>query len=95
MKDFEPYANEADVLTVGNLSVENRLDRVTLQGDVELRKDRRGLALAKHLKAVIDATVKAPDGSTSHKNLVVTMERAVTKNPDKNGKWILTAIKPA
>ena len=43
----------------------------------------------------IDATVKAPDGSTSHKNLVVTMERAVAKNPDKNGKWILTAIKPA
>jgi hypothetical protein len=43
----------------------------------------------------IDATVKAPDGSISQKNLVVTMERAVTKNPDKTGKWILTAIKPA
>jgi len=43
----------------------------------------------------IDATVKAADGSTSHKNLVVTMQRAVTKNPDKNGKWILTAIRPA
>jgi len=43
----------------------------------------------------IDATVKAPDGSTSQKTLVVTMTRAVTKNPDKNGKWIMTAIKPA
>ena len=43
----------------------------------------------------IDATVKAPDGSTANKNLVVTMTRAVTKNPDKAGKWILTAIKPA
>jgi hypothetical protein len=43
----------------------------------------------------IDATVKAPDGSTSQKTLVVTMTRAVTKNPDKTGKWILTAIKPA
>jgi hypothetical protein len=43
----------------------------------------------------IDATVKAPDGSPAHKNLVVTMTRAVTKNPDKTGKWILTAIKPA
>jgi hypothetical protein len=43
----------------------------------------------------IDATVKAPDGSSSHKNLVVTMQRAVTKNPDKTGKWIFTAIKPA
>lgn len=43
----------------------------------------------------IDATLKAPDGSTSQKKLVVTMQRAVTKNPDKNGKWIFTAIKPA
>jgi hypothetical protein len=45
--------------------------------------------------ATIDATVRAPDGSTSQKTLVVTMQRAVTKNPDKNGKWIFTAIKPA
>ena len=43
----------------------------------------------------IDATVKAADGSTSHKNLVVTLTRAVTKNPDKSGKWIITGIKPA
>jgi hypothetical protein len=43
----------------------------------------------------IDATVKAPDGSSSQKKLVVTMQRAVTKNPDKTGKWIMTAIRPA
>jgi hypothetical protein len=45
----------------------------------------------------VDATVKAPDGSTSHKNLVVTMQRAVIKTPkgDKAGKWIFTAVKPA
>jgi hypothetical protein len=43
----------------------------------------------------VDATVKAPDGSVSQKKLMVTMQRAVTKNPDKTGKWILTAIRPA
>ncbi len=43
----------------------------------------------------IDATVKAPDGSSSQKKYLVTMQRAVTKNPDKVGKWIFTAIKPA
>jgi hypothetical protein len=43
----------------------------------------------------IDATLKAPDGTTGPKKLVVTMTRAVTKNPDKTGKWILTGIKPA
>jgi hypothetical protein len=43
----------------------------------------------------INATVKAADGSTSQKTLLVTMQRAVTKNPDKTGKWIFTAIRPA
>jgi len=45
----------------------------------------------------IDATVKAPEGSTSKKNLVVTLQRAVIKTPqgDKNGKWIVTGVKPA
>jgi hypothetical protein len=45
----------------------------------------------------IDATVKAPDGTTSPKKLVVTLQRAVLKTPqgDKNGKWVVTSVKPA
>ena len=46
---------------------------------------------------MVDATVKAPNGSTSKKQLVVTLQRAVIKTPqgDKNGKWIITAVKAA
>jgi hypothetical protein len=43
----------------------------------------------------IDATLKSADGSTAQKKLIVTMQRAVTTNPNKTGKWIFTAIKPA
>ena len=47
----------------------------------------------------VDATVKAPDGSTSQKQLIVTVQRAVVKGasgaPDRNGKWIVTGVKPA
>ncbi len=46
----------------------------------------------------VDATVKAPDGSTSQKQMVLTVQRAVVKNPkggERNGKWIITSIKPA
>lgn len=43
-----------------------------------------------------DATVKAPDGSTSQKQLVVTLSRAVVKgaNGERAGTWIVTAVKP-
>ncbi len=59
MSDFVPYADESEVLTLGDLAVENRLDRLTLHGRVELTRDRQGLALARRLKAVLDAAVGA------------------------------------
>ena len=81
MSDFRPYADESDALTLGNLSVENRVDRVTLQGDVELTRDQRGLALARQLKAVIDATVKALEGDKALPEAVETIKPRSVKNP--------------
>ncbi len=45
----------------------------------------------------IAATVKAPDGATSQKNYVITAQRAVVKGKegDRQGRWIITGIKPA
>ena len=81
MSDFRPYADESDVLTLGNLAIENRVDRVTLQGDVELTRDQRGLALAKQLKAVIDATVKALEADKALPEAVETIKPRRVKNP--------------
>ena len=50
---FVPYANEADVIGIGNVEVENRLDRVSLMCDVVLTKDQVGLALARQLHSLI------------------------------------------
>jgi len=80
-QDFKPYANEADVLRIGDLEIENRIDRITLTGDVVLTKDRAGLALAKELQALIGRVVKALE---AEKLLPETVELKVTetvKNP--------------
>lgn len=50
---FVPYANEADVLTIGRLSIENRVDRITVSGDVDLTADQAGLADARALHALL------------------------------------------
>lgn len=56
---FVPFANEADVLQVGNLTIENRVDRITLSGDVDLTLDRSGLDNARLLLRVLaDAVAK-------------------------------------
>ena len=56
-KKFVPYANESDVLNIGTLSVENRLDRVSLSGDLDLTLDQAGLALAKQLQKLLGEVV--------------------------------------
>ncbi len=58
-KSFKPYANEADVLEIGNLMLENRLDRITLSGDVDLTADQAGLAAARRLHEALGAVVAA------------------------------------
>ena len=64
--EFKPYANESDVIRIGDLEIENRVDRVTLTGDVVLTRDQTGLALAKELQALPEAVEEAcPGGQES------------------------------
>lgn len=56
---FDPYANEADVLEVGNLMLENRVDRITISGEVDLTADRQGLEQARRLQQALTEIVKA------------------------------------
>jgi len=54
---FRPYENEADVLQVSDLKMENRLDRIAVFGSVDLTRDKAGLRLATAIKAVLDTVV--------------------------------------
>jgi hypothetical protein len=54
---FAPYANEADVLQVGGLTIENRLDRITIDGDIDLTMDQAGLEHARELYQLLGAAV--------------------------------------
>lgn len=55
--NFAPYENEADVVEVGRLMLENRLDRITISGDVDLTADREGLDCARRLHALLGQVV--------------------------------------
>ena len=62
MPKFIPYKNESDVLDIGGLQVENRLDRVTVSGDVDLTADQAGLAHARALHQLLGEVVAALEG---------------------------------
>lgn len=54
-----PFADEATALQIGGLMVENRLDRVSLYGSLDLTRDRAGLARARALLALVQSVVAA------------------------------------
>lgn len=54
---FMAFQNETDVFEIGNLTAENRLDRILLQGTLDITKDQQGLEYAFTLKRIIDAAI--------------------------------------
>lgn len=63
-KPFHPYADESEVRHIGHLCIENRLDRITISGDLDLTADQQGLADARALQQLINAVVAALEGQT-------------------------------
>lgn len=55
---IDPFANEEEVITIQELILENRLDRVSIHGSVDITKDQQGLEYAFSLKRQIDTIVE-------------------------------------
>lgn len=58
-KAFIAYENETDLFSIGGMSIENRLDRISIYGSLDITKDKEGLENALKLKHIIDASIDA------------------------------------
>ena len=58
MKTIDPFANESESLQIDDLTIENRTDKVSLYGSIDITRDKRGLELARSIKALLDSIVK-------------------------------------
>lgn len=57
-KGFLAFQNESDSFTIGSdLTVENRLDRISIYGSIDLTKDKDGLQYAYALKRIVDSII--------------------------------------
>ena len=56
---FMAYENDTDGFTTGNLQIKNALDVITINGTLEITKDRQGLEAALKLKRAVDAAIDA------------------------------------
>lgn len=56
-KGLKPFANESDCLQIGGITIENRIDRVSIFGNIDITRDNEGLAVARELKTILDLTL--------------------------------------
>ena len=55
---MKPFADDSAATAVGGLKLENGRDSIAVYGNLDLTRDKAGLAHARTLLAVLDAVVK-------------------------------------
>ncbi len=81
MARIKPFSNDADVLGIDELTIENRADRVAIYGSLDITRDKAGLAKACQLKAVLDDVVRALEGNKSLPDEIALRPTRRVKNP--------------
>jgi hypothetical protein len=52
---IQPFQNEEEVVAISELTIENRLDRVSIYGSIDITRDKQGQEYLFELKRQIDA----------------------------------------
>jgi hypothetical protein len=83
MAKINPFQNEEESIQIGDLTIENRLDRIELYGSLHITKDKSGLKLARLLKELIDSTLKALEQEKGLPDKIKSIPPDTTENPFK------------
>jgi hypothetical protein len=84
MAPIHPYQNESESISFDTLTVENRTDRVSIYGRLDLTRDKEGLANARELKEIIDLVVQALEETSDLPDQIAGPKPTKTlKNPFK------------
>ncbi len=78
---FMAFENESDSLAIAELTVENRVDRISLYGSIDLTKDQEGLAKALKLKRIIDSAIDAMKRDKNLPDRIALKESDTVDNP--------------
>lgn len=81
MQPIDPFANESQSLQIDDLTVENRTDRVSLYGSIEITRDMRGLELARTIKHLLDSIVRRLAQEDLPESILPPQNIDVVKNP--------------
>lgn len=78
---LEPFANESDTCSIGDLTIENRIDRVSIYGRLEISANLAGQANITALKRLVDGTAAALQANKKLPEMVNIEEAKEVPNP--------------
>ena len=82
MAKIHPFQNEAESISLGSFTIENRIDRVTIYGNLDVTRDKAGLADARQLKEIIELIVQALEAEAQLPDKIAPPKATKTiKNP--------------
>ena len=77
-----PVGDEGESVGIGGLTIENRTDRVSFYGSLDLTRDQEGLGHARRLRALLDEVVRVLEGEKDLPSEVPAPKRPErVKNP--------------
>lgn len=81
MRLIHPYQNESEAASIGGLTIENRTTHISLYGDLQLTRDKAGLAEARKLRDLLNDIVHALESDASLPEKIVSAKTVTVKNP--------------
>lgn len=81
MTPLTPFADDAASVSIGKLTIENGTDRLALYGSLDITRDRRGLAQAQALQAILDQAVRTLEAEKGLPAELTPMAVKTVKNP--------------
>jgi hypothetical protein len=79
--DFDPFANESDSLEISGMTIENREDKVSIYGSIDITRDKKGLEVAKKMAALLNSIVKQLSSEKLPEAIPQPTETDTVKNP--------------
>jgi len=83
MPKINPFQNEQESIQIGELTIENRLDRIELYGSLHITRDKAGLKLTRTLKELIDSTLMALEQEKGLPEKIKIIPPDIIENPFK------------
>jgi hypothetical protein len=77
---LQPFKNESDTFQIGDLTIKNRLDRLSIFGSLDLTLDKEGLTSARELKTLLDRAIAEMEQTDLPDRVAIAAPETV-KNP--------------